>query len=426
MNTKNAQPLSCSTATAWIHLLLDRALAPEQHEKLVAHLQTCAPCRARHRELAMIEAAHAELEGRALAPPEDYFAALPRRVMARIAAAEQPAPVPAREFARQPRSFHVWEFIFGRGRYALAFAAMMALVFVITRQLREQGAPEKEAVQSIYQDERRPSSTPPDMSKFSPQNKTREAAAPVQPQALPRGAAESPQAEAKAEQPAASVENMPATSESMAQLAESAMTVADEIKPAPIMPAEEVYRDTLAATSKRTDIGALQFVLSPQTEPPAVKVESIPQEAHGRPQPSSSAFSSAAQSPSRSRMKAPQVSRLAPTTMELEGGADEINFQQALARAARAQTEAERIKIWQKYLGYTKDDSASYNTALENVARRLTRAIDSSASVARVQEALIFYQTMAPVLVTRLGREGYEREKTRWEGLLNWKKSLER
>jgi hypothetical protein len=423
MNHKSSQPLSCNTAAAWIHLLLDHALAPEQQEKLAAHLQTCAHCRAAHEELKHIESAHAELADRTPAPAEDYFASLPARVMARIAAAgEPPATAPARAYSRKPLAFNLREFIFGRGRYALAFAAMVALVFIITRQLREQGAAEsarQEAVQSVYQEEPKHSATPKEESRFSSPNKMREANAPVQPQALP-----SESRQAQAEPPATRVEGLPAPPEPIAQPDESAIAAADEsaadqMALAATTPSEETARDTFAAAAKRVEIG---LVHNPQPEPSAAARGAIPQEARGRPQQSSSAFSTAAQSPARVYMKASKVS----LSQEAERLASETNLQQVLTLAARMHTEAERIKIWQSYLGETEIDSASYNLAVENVARRLAATIDTSAAIARVQEALIFYQTFTPVLVTRLGREGYEREKIRLEELLNRKKSLER
>lgn len=400
MNNKNAQPLACATALEWIHLLLDDALAAEQKEKLAAHVQTCAHCRALQQELIRIEAAHAELDARTLAPPENYFADLPERVLARIAEEEQPAPIPARVFERKPQRFNLWNLIWGRGRYAIAFAAMLALVFIVTRQLREGEVPQTLRMK-VAQPSEFETPSAPQTATVAP---TKDSSARPLRRSLPS-------AEYKIARPSSSTD---------AEITQSAEMAAPEAKPAmpasradydePRAPAVTIPRDTLLSSMQAA--GQAFATREYEGKAQAVTRQALTRQAE---QPVSLHERAAAQQP-----------RLLRSSSDVERAATKPQagsnaFAEILQHTARLENEAERIKIWQRYLRFDQNDSSLYNAKVENIARLLTAEVDSSATAAKMREALIFYQTMKPVLVARWGAEKFELEKARWEGLLNWK-----
>ena len=401
MNNNKAQPLACETALEWIHLLLDDALAAEQKEKLAAHVQTCAHCRALQQELLRIEAAHAALDARTLAPPENYFADLPERVLARIAEEEQPAPIAARVFERKPERFNLWNLIWGRGRYAFAFVAMLALAFIVTRELRESEGP-----QTI-----RMKVAPPSESELQPALQISKAAPPKDSSASSlRRALPSAEYQTARSSNITNEEEMVQSAEVTAPEAKSATPISradyDELRALAVM----IPRDTLlpslqaagqafATTEYEGKAQALtRQALTRQAEPPV----SLPERAAAP----------------RSRMLRSSTDLESATTTP-QAGSDA--FGDILTHTARVANEAERIKIWQRYLRFDQNDSSLYNAKVENIAHLLAAEVDSSATAVKMREALIFYQTMKPVLVSRWGVEKFELEKARWEGLLNWK-----
>ena len=141
MNKKNPNHIDCATALEWIHLSLDQELPALDQQKLFAHVQGCKNCSAAQRELRLIENAHAELDRPMDAVPAGYFEELPGRVMARIAKAEARSarvfslPKPQLPHWRAPRWLQ--QILFGRGKYAVAFAALAFLALIINRQRRE-------------------------------------------------------------------------------------------------------------------------------------------------------------------------------------------------------------------------------------------------------------------------------------------------
>ncbi len=405
MNHILSQPLSCATATEWIHLLLDHALAPEQNEKLNAHLQTCERCRTLQQELQQLEAAHVELAAQTLAPPENYFADLPERVLARIAAEEQPAPAVERIYARKPRAFNLWDFVWGRGRIAIAFAAMLALVFLVTQQLRENEAPQtlrREAVQSTSSEESATSSRVRAPS-IAQSDRASDSVMAISPRSAQTGKAKSESAVSNLNKeefaPAAQAESAAPTQNFPA-------VAADNLEPRALaLPSDTLVSALLAVTQpqRAAEFEAKTQALTRQVEEARSFAEQPAVEHKRMARVSSSSDMAAAKPQSQS-----------------------ANFVDALAEATRTKNEAERLKIWQRYLRFDRNDSASYNSKVENIARLLAAQADSNAAPARLQEAIIFYETMQPVLVMRWGSEKFAREKTRMEGLLNWKTGTKR
>lgn len=410
----------------WLHLLLDSELSSADHEKLLAHLQTCKRCSAAYRELSLLEAAHAELDARATEAPKDYFDALPQRVLARIEAAERPAMTQPRILTLRPRSFDLREFIFGRGKYALAFAAMLTLLFIVTRHLREQTTPERDAKENV------PPASPTISQTEIP---TREAQPESQALAT-SGGAQSPTAEGKSTAPSniaveevakniegvSSVASEPAFAKSEAARAAEPSADSEQVVLYSAAGLRQALDDTIA-TRQNLLAAQPQLVNNPPGEQPRMPTENREvsrfDAAHAP-----AALSTARQSQSLSAARVPSEEAARSSRAERIVAVD-TRLAQALSASGQAQTQVERLKIWQDFFAHSKRDSASYSAAVEALARRLVAQSDSSSSVAQVQEALSFYQTMEAVLAARWGRATYDQERARLEGLLNWKKSVQ-
>ncbi|NUO78967.1 zf-HC2 domain-containing protein [candidate division KSB1 bacterium] len=388
--------LTCSRAKEQLHLLLDNELPAADHERLLGHLQTCEQCSAAYRELRAIEAAHAELDARATEVPETYFDSLPQKVLARIAQAEAAQEKP-RLLTWRPRSFNLREYIWGRGKYALAFAAMLTLIFLVTRDLREQKQPE--TVLREVMDADLPERVPPTEARAAREDlQTSEAAQSAtggeQPAPHENFTTKFDAKDLRDEPPLAAAP--PAEKSEIRQHPESRADSERMLLQA-AAPRVEAMADTIAA-AESSIAGAQQFVNNPPTGRarlyPESKAEALYEEAE-TPQ----AFSKAA--------------RIT---------ANDTRLAHALSASVQAQSQTERLKIWQDYFVSSQRDSATYHSAVENLARRLAAQSDSSSAVTQMQEALTFYQTMEAILAARWGRAAYEHERARLEGLLNWKK----
>lgn len=422
MSEKSSNSLTCSRALEWLHLLLDTELSSGDHEKLLAHLQTCERCSAAQRELSMIEAAHPELDARLTATPKDYFATLPQQVMARIENAQASHAQPRTVKLQQPHTFDWRTFVFGRGKYALAFAAVLALAFVVTRQLRQ----------------RESSTTATAVMKQSDLPSLSRAEAPaLEESSLPSEApaANEPSFALLAEDTTAHFEvaaevdtNSSVAASGFAAGSSSegeSIALADDSSQMALhaaIPPSRASSDTTARPSSLL-ADAPQFVANPQAGRAEVFVESR-----------DGMRSEAAQEPSALMRARPPATRLALRTAAEESGrlaesaslpASDARLSQTLSASAQAATQAERLKIWQAYFSESQRDSASYTAAVENLARRLATLCDSSSSVTQLQEALSFYQAMETILASRGGQVAYDREKARLEGLLNRKKPVQ-
>ncbi len=419
MSKTPTSSLTCSRAKEWLHLLLDNELPLADHERLLGHLQACAQCSAAYRELRAIEAAHTELDARATEAPEAYFDSLPQKVLARIEQAEAAQEKP-RLVTWRPRSFNLRAYIWGKGKYALAFAAMLTLVFLVTRDLREQKQPETVFGERKYAD----------LPESVPSSEAQAAHEDLQ----PLEAAQSPTG---GERPAP-LENLSTRPD--------AKDLRDEPLPATAPPAEksdihqrveltadsermllqaaapriEAFADTIAAAESAI-AGAQQFVNNPPGGRarlyPESKAEALYEEAETPPVLSKARQPNAV---SAARTPVAEGKRLSQTA---HFTANDSRLAQALSASVQAQSQTERLKIWQDYFVSSQRDSATYYAAVESLARRLAAQSDSSSAVTQMQEALTFYQTMEAILAARWGRAIYDQERARLQGLLNWKKS---
>ncbi len=434
MNRKNH--ITCGAALEWIHLLLDEQLQPLEHQKLLAHLQSCANCSAAYRELSLIENAHTELDQPLAAIPGGYFEELPERVLARMAQAEARSgrtfSLPKPQLPKVALPGWLQQFIFGRGKYALAFAAMAMLAFIVTRELRQDFSPEGIGLQQT------PAETPPALQEpaafsSSPMaEQSQQAAAPqlksnreletnLETEKLPPSSiALAPQNEtflsdAQADGGAPGRQDLATEPEEEAQIAQSLESEVDN---------ERVeLGDSVRIGLYRSSLAQLQNVRV-EDSAKSVLSRSFAEDAAGENKPASlsppanagEGTAAAAQSYSAEERtsRALRAVSSAPASAAL--------FEQTGAQARQAPTEERRREIWQEFLK-NQPDSIHYRLAVAQIANSYAGEIDSASIQAQMEEAFQFYGAMESVLRLQWSGEAYARERARVEGLLRWKKT---
>lgn len=409
MLNRNSNSINCATASDWLHLLLDEELSEPRHKLLSAHLESCEKCRAAWHELKLIERAHARLDLRLTEPPPDYFAQLPKRILARLDAEKTTAPVILEMPDKRQRVLWLQKFAAGKGKYAIALAAVAALIFFWTFG--------KNNLSSLATSERQESS----------------------------GLANDTIAFAAAEPSAASeLERLPPKDSARRSEFDTPLVA---MTPA-TAPDEKKFGD--AAKAREGDLGALTQktaesggqIRQPETESEgefadtallpgaasqsALTTESLAQSSlpktgelaqNVEPQASKEVLSlqrGVSHSPPLEARQFPKA----------QGESGSARFSQALQRAQAAPNAESRQKIWRDFLA-TNPDTAYYFLATGNLARSLSAAADSGSSRAQIDQALQFYEQMEAILAPQLGVETVRFERTRLAGLLRWKMQTE-
>jgi len=419
MNQKKSHEIDCGTALEWIHLSLDNQLPPVDQDKLEAHLQGCKNCTAAYQELHLIEKVHRELDQRQQTVAPDYFEALPARVLARIEAAEQPASrstwVPRARSA--PRRSPGWlqQVLFGRGKYVLAFASMALLLFFLTRQLRQglfhTSSGERQAAAPTRSiGSQQPAQSP---QKAAPEQrdlgKVRKENAPDQTTALARAPEQFTKPSAAPALPAS-----PASVEEESKHATVLVLDAHEQEEASTAPLpHEASASSSGAVLHDTISGALQFISNRGYAAEALQVQ---QNAAG----AGAAVLSSEKTHAPAGMTSKKMA-LKPSYTATPATARAHDFQQTIAQAQQASSEAARREIWQEFIK-AGSDSTHAAFAITEIARSYGTEIDSSSSQTLLEEALQFYDGTQPQLQVKMGKTGFEHERRRIAGLLSWKK----
>lgn len=404
MLNRNPNSINCATASDWLHLLLDEELSESRHKLLAAHLESCEKCRAAWHELKLIERTHARLDLRLTEPPPDYFAQLPKRVLARLDSEKTAAPAILKMPDKRPRVLWLQKFTTGKGKYALALAAAAALVFFWT--LGEKDSPslatseQREhailASDTIAFAAAEPSAVS-DLKRISPKDSARrlEREAPL--------VAGSPGAAPDEERLAAAAKtqersfdaSLPETLESDQQNRRSEKKHEGEFAETALRPGRAALPAESLAQSSLAKTGELAQNVEPQASKELLNLQrgvshSLALEARQFPQ----------------------------------GQSESSPFSQALQQAQAAPNAESRQKIWRDFLA-TNPDTAYYYLAIGNLARSLSATADSGSNRAHLDQTLQFYQQMDAILAPQLGVETVRSERARLEGLLRWKMQTE-
>ncbi|MCL4708710.1 zf-HC2 domain-containing protein [bacterium] len=406
MLNRNPNSINCATASDWLHLLLDEELSESRHKLLAAHLESCEKCRAAWHELKLIERTHARLDLRLTEPPPDYFAQLPKRVLARLDSEKTAAPAILKMPDKRPRVLWLQKFTTGKGKYALALAAAAALVFfwtlgkkdsssLATSEQREHAILASDTIAFAAAE---PSAVS-DLKRISPKDSARrlEREAPL--------VAGSPGAAPDEERLAAAAKtqersfdaSLPETLESDQQNRRSEKKHEGEFAETALRPGRAALPAESLAQSSLAKTGELAQNVEPQASKELLNLQrgvshSLALEARQFPQGQSESGSSP--------------------------------FSQALQQAQAAPNAESRQKIWWDFLA-TNPDTAYYYLAIGNLARSLSATADSGSNRAHLDQTLQFYQQMDAILAPQLGVETVRFERARLEGLLHWKMQTE-
>lgn len=394
MNKKPQNHVTCGAALEWIHLLLDKELPPAEHQKLLAHLQSCSNCNTAYRQLGMIESAHLELDRTLETVPGGYFEELPERVLARLAQKEERAPRP---FSLPKPKLPEWRMpgwlrpvMWGRGKYALAAtAAVVLLTVMVTRQLRRDVSSEAMQPQAlpriVLSPAEEPAAAPPAPTQQQPETRAVALPAPPAAEALQKQITRADDEALKAvqgyDQPAQAA--MPPVQETKGELMSEALKDTGTAPDHPFFESDKLAKES--ALSQQSAAGA--------------------------------AAKSATESytPGRRAHMAMKTGAAPPET-------ENSRFAQANTQVQNAVSEQNRRHLWREFLK-SNPDSAQYLFALAQIGRSFAAEIDSNSSTALLREALQFYDSEENALIANWGREFFVRERTRVADLLQWKKA---
>ena len=156
MSKDKPQNFDCVAATEHLHEYFDGELKPDWHAAMAQHLANCADCSATLAQLRQIETAHQQLDARLELPAEEYWQALPQRVLEKVKASEKrrllalpklpriKSPIKRAAPASQPDLLYLTpalqKFLRGPAKYILPLAAVAAFCFFMIGELREKPA----------------------------------------------------------------------------------------------------------------------------------------------------------------------------------------------------------------------------------------------------------------------------------------------
>ncbi len=410
MLNRNSNSINCATASDWLHLLLDEELSEPRHKLLSAHLESCEKCRAAWHELKLIERAHARLDLRLTEPPPDYFAQLPKRILARLDAEKATAPVILEMPDKKQRVLWLQKFAAGKGKYAIALAAVAALIFFWTfgknnpssLATSEQREPPVLASDTIAFAAAEPSAAS-EREHIPPKDSARRSELDM-PFAAMSPAAATPDEKrfvdaAKAREGHLGAQTQK-TAESGGQIRQPEMENEGKFADSALL-SDAAGQAALTTESLAQSSLAKTGELAQNVEPQASK-ELLNLQRSVSPSP-------------------PLEARQFP---KAQGESGSVRFSQALQRAQAVPNAELRQKIWRDFLA-TNPDTAYYFLAIGNLARSLSAAADSGSSRAQIDQALQFYEQMEAILAPQLGVESVQFERTRLAGLLRWKMQTE-
>jgi len=455
MSIAKQKNFDCAAATEHLHEYIDSELKPDLRTAMEQHLASCADCAATLAQLRQIETAHQRLDARLESPPDEYWQALPQRVMEKVKASEKrrllalpklprlKSPVkraPVGETAPKQDLLYLTpalqKFLRGPAKYVLPLAAVAAFCFFMIGELREK-------------------SPAPIMTASAPEQ--------------PRAEAQSAREESVLEK---SIVSEPAT---MAEApAQKIVSIPKTVQPR----ANEKIRDTLLAAVDLTKgegkgVGLRLRTTSDQALGAAAPVnvqlkDDAPKSfvaSGAQPQateavapeskPAQPIVVSAARREDKTEAKLEEADVLLQREAELQAADDQLakaaewrekkmstagrmgvssaamrsaeninesRYHQALQRAQQTADLKKREKIWRDFLK-SNPDSSLRAMATVDLARTLAAASDSTTRPDQLEKNLAFFRDNSATLRLQMGAPEFEREFARLQMLLNFRKS---
>ncbi len=467
MSVSHQKNVDCVAAAERMHEFLDGELEFDLRLAMERHLAGCADCAKTFAQLRQIENAHRQLDAQLEPPAEDYWQALPQRVMERVKASERRRLLALPKLPRFKSAAHrapaaekpptsdllhlppaVQKFLRGPAKYVLPLAAMATFCFFMIRELREKPAA------SVMTE-----SAPMTTAQAERDEALQQPAPTTTAEAPAEKSATVPNELATAPQTPISLQNAPLTATGQAgagggrsaeiltgkssgavappvvstKAGESLLGLASTAPPAEV----KIERDSLPALTFREAKPAPQLVVSSEKakDQPAVAVEqadlSVDKlEAEKRAEAVSAEESRARDDDARTRSlqrysRQPSTSgRAGVSTLQKSAASDPggSGFAETLQRAQQTTDLKKREKIWRDFL--KSDPDSSYRAlAVSHLAQTLAAASDSTTKLDQLEKNLAYFQEQTATLRPLMGAQQFERELARLQMLVNRRKA---
>jgi hypothetical protein len=430
------------------------------------HLASCADCAKTFSQLRQIENAHRQLDAQLDLPAEDYWQALPQRVMERVKASEKRRLLALPKLPRFKSAAHrapaaekpqtsdflylppaIQKILRGPAKYVLPLAAVATFCFFMIRELREKPAASimtEPAPMTTAQAERHealeqpaPTTTAEAPAKKSAAAPNELATAPQTPISLQNTPLATGQAGAgggrSAELLAGQSAGAAAPPVISTKAGESLLGLASTTSPVEA----KMERDSLPAFTLREVEPSRQLVVSSEKskDQPAVAVEQADLsvnklEAEKRAEAVSAeetrTLDDASARSTRRYSRQPSTSgRVGISTLQKSAASDPAGsgFAETLQRAQQTADLKKREKIWRDFL--KSDPDSSYRAlAVSHLAQTLAAASDSTTKLDQLEKNLAYFQDHAATLRPLMGAPQFERELARLQMLVNRGKVL--
>lgn len=444
MSLDKSKSFDCIAAAQYMHEFLDGELQPDLRAVMESHLASCADCTATLAQLRQIETAQRDLDAQLEMPPEAYWQALPQRVMEKVKASEKrrllllpklprlksagkrtsvSAPAPQQAVLHLTPALQ--KFLRGSGKYVLPLAAAATFCFFVIRGLLEKpetammtaSAPEPQRVETQSAPEEKM------LEKTLASKPAPTAEAPTQ---------ESPSRRRAAQQPADERIVLPQDTLLAAAGAGQALSggielKTEEPKPVALSEAQPQAAETDIVAPKLEQTQSLAATSSKTKDQPAAPLEKevlYRAETPAAMKAAKTADDQLAQS-AESRAKkvaSPGRTGVSSTAMQPAGNLLDTPFNQALQRAQQTADLNKREKIWRDFLK-SNPDSSSRALAIVALGRALVASSDSTTQAEQLEKNITFFRENAATLRAQMGETEYDRELTRLQMLLNFRKS---
>jgi hypothetical protein len=417
--------------------------------------------------LRQIENAHRQLDAQLEPPAEDYWQALPQRVMERVKASERRRLLALPKLPRFKSAAHrtpaaekpptsdllhlspaMQKFLRGPAKYVLPLAAVATFCFFMIRELREKPAASimtESAPMTTAQVEHDAASEQPAPTPTAEAPVKKSAAAPSESTTAPRtpislqntplatagqaGAGAGHSAEILTGQSSgAAVSPLVSTKAGESLLGLASTTPSPEAK---------LERDSLPVLTMHEDKPAPQLVVSSEKtkDQPAVAMEQAnlsvdKPEAEKRAEAAGAEESRAlddahARSTQRYSRQPSTSGRVGISTLQKSVAFDPAGsgFAETLQRAQQTADLKKREKIWRDFL--KSDPDSSYRAlAVSHLAQTLAAASDSTTKLDQLEKNLAYFQDHATTLRPLMGAPQFERELARLQALVSRRKAL--
>ncbi len=413
--------LDCDKTQEALAAYLDGDNAALQSAELQAHLATCEDCQAVYAEVQhALTAGNTDEPSLAFpqngaarpAPDAQYWNELPDRVMARIEGHDLKAnvPLPVAPPKRFRDSWFVKTFAASKTRSVLTLAAVVFLVVVVTREMKD-FLPEQERLQALQDTQITAAESGPVSTE---EERDAEPSAPVdEPSRAKKISAAASKPRVAESKPAPQLAEAPVTTTEQAASQEEQITPppqtvlfdekSSQLDDKPKKSEDEVSLAQDDAESRQARL-ANEAPASADPVSPMLAKEAFEDRQISKTDAASGVGMRAASQPAK--MRAMKISS------QPVPSASENSYSQTLWRAQQAAMPKAQQIIWQEFLS-AASDSTYIKLAIAQLAQSMLAQVDSNSSAEQVKSTLRFLEQHETVLRLQLGAEKWGSEMRR-------------